>query len=265
MTSLRTAAAVLLVALASTVTLALASSADLAGGDALAPTQDDDGQKAPDKKSDAKADFEGDAFTLTTCPVSGEALGSMGEPIALTVEGRQVKLCCKGCVKRMKAEPAKYLEKVDEALVADQLRVYPSKTCIVSDEPLVEDGEDIGENVIVGNRLFRTCCGMCAKKLKKDPARYFAKLDKAVIAAQVKHYPLDTCIVATKSKLGSMGDPDQVVIANRLVQFCCAGCRKKFFADPAAHLAKLDAAWMKLHDEHGKAHEHDKGHGDGGQ
>ncbi len=264
MSHLRTAAAVLLVALASTSTIALALNSGAAESKSAATSQDDGDKKADKKKSDAKAESASDPYTLTTCPVSGEELGSMGEPIALTVEGRDVKLCCKSCVKRMKADPAKYFEKVDEALVADQLRVYPSKKCIVSDEPLFEDGEDIGENVIVGNRLFRTCCGMCAKKLKKDPTKYFAKLDKAVIAAQVEHYPLETCLVAGKSKLGSMGDPDQIVVANRLVQFCCASCRKKFFAEPAEYLAKLDAAWLKQHDAHKKAKGDGKDHDGGG-
>ena len=43
------------------------------------------------------------------CPVSGEELGSMGEPIKATHEGHTVNLCCKDCVKEFKSNPTKYL------------------------------------------------------------------------------------------------------------------------------------------------------------
>lgn len=51
----------------------------------------------------------------TICPVSGEELGSMGEPIVVTHEGKEVKLCCKSCIKKFNADPAKYSAKVHES------------------------------------------------------------------------------------------------------------------------------------------------------
>lgn len=53
-----------------------------------------------------------DSYPLSTCVVSGEALGSMGQPIIIYHEGVEVRLCCKGCVKKFNADPAKYLEKL---------------------------------------------------------------------------------------------------------------------------------------------------------
>jgi hypothetical protein len=41
------------------------------------------------------------------CPVTGEALGAMGPPPALTVEGRKVFLCCKGCESALRKDLAK--------------------------------------------------------------------------------------------------------------------------------------------------------------
>lgn len=46
-----------------------------------------------------------------TCPVSGQKLGSMGAPIVVQHEGREIRLCCAGCVRAFKANPAKYLTK----------------------------------------------------------------------------------------------------------------------------------------------------------
>ena len=47
-----------------------------------------------------------------TCPVTGEELGSMGDPIPVTVKGETVFVCCQGCVKKVQQNPDKYLAKV---------------------------------------------------------------------------------------------------------------------------------------------------------
>jgi hypothetical protein len=62
-----------------------------------------------------------------------------------------------------------------------------------------------------------------------------------VIAAQKPSYPLDTC-VQSGEPLGSMGDPVELVVDGRLVRLCCGGCKKGVLKDPAAAIAKVDAA-----------------------
>jgi YHS domain-containing protein len=54
-------------------------------------------------------------YPLKTCVVSGEKLGGMGDPYVFVHEGQEIKLCCKGCLKDFKKEPAKYLKKIEEA------------------------------------------------------------------------------------------------------------------------------------------------------
>jgi len=46
------------------------------------------------------------------CPVTGDMLGTMGEPIKVTVKDQVVWLCCEGCKKDLLADPAPYLEKL---------------------------------------------------------------------------------------------------------------------------------------------------------
>jgi hypothetical protein len=192
-------------------------------------------------------EMEVEPYTLTTCPVSGEPLGSMGDPIEVTVQERVVKLCCKGCTKKLEADPEKYLAVVDEAFAAQQRPYYMLDTCVVSGEPLAEDGKDIGVDVVVKNRLFRVCCEGCIKELKKDPARYRDALNEKIAAAQRAHYPLEHCLVrGEKGKLGSMGEPYEVVVGNRLARFCCKGCLPKFQEAPAKFLAQLDAVWAPV-------------------
>jgi len=54
-------------------------------------------------------------YTLKTCVVSGEKLGEMGDPFVYAYEGREIKFCCKGCLKDFNKEPDKYIKMIEEA------------------------------------------------------------------------------------------------------------------------------------------------------
>jgi Cu(I)/Ag(I) efflux system membrane fusion protein len=47
------------------------------------------------------------------CPVTRAKLGSMGEPILVEVKGRKVWTCCGACPPKLKAEPARYLARLE--------------------------------------------------------------------------------------------------------------------------------------------------------
>lgn len=46
------------------------------------------------------------------CPVTGNMLGSMGQPHPVTIKGKTVILCCPSCEERIRKEPDKYLAKL---------------------------------------------------------------------------------------------------------------------------------------------------------
>lgn len=46
------------------------------------------------------------------CPVMDEPLGGMGQPVKVMIGETPIFLCCKGCIKKIQAEPAKYLAMV---------------------------------------------------------------------------------------------------------------------------------------------------------
>lgn len=108
--------------LTSTV-LALALSAGLSARAQSAP--DKHAGHSADKKTPAPADSEIIAkaratYPLKACLVSDEALGSMGDAVAHIhrVAGkpdRVIFVCCSGCIDDFKADPAKYLKKLDAA------------------------------------------------------------------------------------------------------------------------------------------------------
>jgi len=61
------------------------------------------------------ADATADTYPLTTCVVSGEKLGSMGDPYVIQHQGTTVKFCCKSCLKDFNKEPEKYISMIKEA------------------------------------------------------------------------------------------------------------------------------------------------------
>lgn len=115
---------------------------------------------------------------------------------------------------------------------------YPLSTCIVSGETL----DDGAVSKQYDGREVRFCCEKCIKTFESDQATHLKKLDDAIIAAQMDAYPLVTCVVSGEELGGEMGDPKNVIVGNRLVRLCCNMCKKDLNTDPAAFIAKLDAA-----------------------
>lgn len=54
-------------------------------------------------------------YPLKTCVVSGESLGSMGKPFVYEYEGREVRFCCKSCLKDFNKNPKQFSKKIEEA------------------------------------------------------------------------------------------------------------------------------------------------------
>ena len=66
------------------------------------------------------ADKQGEAakpYPLNKCLVSGEKIGGDPDmkPHVFTVDGQEVKLCCKSCLKDFNKDKAKYMAKIQEA------------------------------------------------------------------------------------------------------------------------------------------------------
>ncbi|MGA2174835.1 MAG: hypothetical protein ABSH38_07625 [Verrucomicrobiota bacterium] len=53
-------------------------------------------------------------YPLTYCLVSGEKIGEMGKPAAITYKGQEIKFCCGDCVTDFKKDPDKFLKKLAE-------------------------------------------------------------------------------------------------------------------------------------------------------
>lgn len=179
----------------------------------------------------------GEAYPLTTCPISGSKLGSMGDPIVKVYDGREVRFCCKSCPPKFEKDIAKSMAKLDEAIMKDQGSLYPLKTSVVTGKDLPEKPFEF----VFGNRLVRLGGEGERADFLKDSKKYIGELDKAVIAAQGKDYPLKTCPVSNE-ELGGMGTPVDVVLGGRLIRLCCKSCKKDVESDPTKFIAMIDEA-----------------------
>lgn len=222
-------------------TVPAATFAQHEGHQAKAPVQEEGARKGEKRV--------GDPYPFSTCPVTGEQLGGMGEPFVKLYDGREVRFCCDGCTEGFEKDKAGNFAKLDEKIVKDQLPLYPLRTSVVSGKDLPEHPVDF----VFGNRLVRVRDEAERAEFQKDPKRHLAVLDTAVVAAQGAGYVLAACPVSGEEYGGAMGEPVDVVVAGRLVRLCCKGCKKDVETDPAKFVALVDAA------RKGEPHHDDKG------
>jgi len=156
------------------------------------------------------------------CPV-------MGNPVVFTVstmtdEG-PVYFCCPPCIKKYKADPKKYAEKVSEQrkVLANLPRVQVS--CPVTGKPIAKDSfvEHKGQK-------FFLCGPGCVKKFQKEPDKY-----KAGLAGG---YTYQTKCPVTDKEI----DPGVFTTLKngQKIYFCSKMCNKKFLDEPAKYAPNLD-------------------------
>lgn len=196
------------------------------------------------------------------CPVMGEAVNFA---ISASTDNGPVFFCCKRCVGKFEGNPDKYADDVVEQRKALAKRERVQTTCPVS-------GKSVDPKVYVehqGEKVF-LCCNGCAGKFKKNPDKFASALAKS--------YTYQTHCPVMKEEI------DPAVFASTAggnkIFFCCKGCDKKFFKNPAKYTANLAAQGFEFkpselvkagsdgrsgdgHDAHGhEGHGHD-GHDHG--
>ena len=184
---------------------------------------------------------------LPKCPV-------MDEPINLAVsvatDDGPVFFCCKDCVSKFQANPAKYATNVaaQRKALADRTKIQV--ICPVSKEPV--DLEVFVESE--GQKVF-FCCKGCVNKYQREPAKYASALANS--------FTYQTKCPVMKEDI----DPKSFATAGNgtKIYFCCKGCDKKFFADPAKYAPNLAAPGFTVNPKemtYGPAGE-EKGHDHG--
>jgi hypothetical protein len=70
-------------------------------------------------------------YPITSCPVSGEELGGMGEPVEVIEGNYLVRLCCAGCGKAVHADPSATIAKL-EAFYSEKVGETEAETTEVA-------------------------------------------------------------------------------------------------------------------------------------
>ena len=96
------------------------------------------------------------------CPVSGKPVD--GKTFA-EHDGKKIGVCCKGCVGKYEADPAKF-----SAALANSY-TYQTKCPVMGGEISPESFTTVS-----GDRKIFYCCDGCDKKLHGDPAKYLPNL-----------------------------------------------------------------------------------------
>ncbi|MFT5522450.1 MAG: hypothetical protein ACI9G1_000184 [Pirellulaceae bacterium] len=108
------------------------------------------------------------------CPVSGQQLGSHGQPIKAMVGEEEVFLCCKGCLKGS----------VNQQHWAT---IHANFTKAQAICPVMK--KNLPNNpkwTIVQGQIIYICCPPCTKKIAADPATYLTKVNELYAAAVSK-------------------------------------------------------------------------------
>ena len=124
-----------------------------------------------------------DAYPLDHCIVSGQQLGSMGDPVVYNHNGREIQFCCQGCVRTFEKDPDNFLKKMDEAIIEAQKESYPFTTCPIIGKELGGMGEPV--DYVYNNQLVRFCCNSCVSKFEENPDKYL-KIFEATASPQME-------------------------------------------------------------------------------
>jgi YHS domain-containing protein len=129
-----------------------------------------------------------------------------------------------------------------DAAHAEQKAEYVGDPYPLATDPVT--GEKLADDAITHvheQRQLRFNSEKNVETFTADPAKYLKAVDAKLVEMQKEHYPLKTCPVSG-GELGSMGEPIDIIVGNRLVRLCCAGCEKQVRDNPTPVIEKLDAA-----------------------
>ena len=120
-------------------------------------------------------------YPAGNCPVmSDETLPDPRGPEAkdadnIIVGNQLVRVCCGKCVRKVNADPERFVRGAERAIIKAQAKDYPLATCPVSGQPI----EGNGHEFVIASRLVRTCCPKCEPAVRADPLATLAKIDAA--------------------------------------------------------------------------------------
>lgn len=110
------------------------------------------------------------------CPVMG---GKINRNHYVDVQGKRVYVCCPGCIDKIKADPAKYIRKLEDQGVEVEQAPKPQTHC-----PVMGGKINKAQYIDVHGKRIYVCCPGCIPTIKKTPGKYIEKLEKQGITLE---------------------------------------------------------------------------------
>lgn len=170
----------------------------------------------------------------TVCPVMD---GKIDKALFVDFNGKRIYVCCEGCIDILKADPAKYIKKLETQEITLATTQVLQTVCPVMDSK-INKAMYVDFN---GKRVY-VCCEGCIDKVKADPAKYIKKLEAQGITVARTPGKQTLCPVAgTKIDKAVYVDVD-----GKRIYLCCKGCGATIKADPSKYIGKLESEGVIL-------------------
>ena len=176
------------------------------------------------------------AKAQVNCPIMGMPVDASME--STVVDGRQIFVCCPPCIKKIQADTATAIAKVNHengryiqqglAKQNEALQIAAQKICPVSGQLLGSMGQPVKVQVGESETAF-LCCNACTGK--KIDAGFWQQAQKNLAAAQ------GVCPVMGQAVDASM---EFAVVNGRKIFVCCPPCIDKISKSPTEFTLKLN-------------------------
>lgn len=180
------------------------------------------------------------------CPVAEFALGSMGVPPKVEVNGQTIFLCCEGCRESLLEKPEEYLarlEELKEKPVGQEDEEFEMDLPSFEGMQMMESEDDRASGFSMALVPPPLAMENDADSSASDQ-KYAAVLQKLTPEDQQLARRQKICPVA-EMPLGSMGQPIKVDVKGQPVFICCEGCRDSLLDNPDKYLANLPREGIK--------------------
>ncbi|MBK6767315.1 MAG: hypothetical protein IPG71_13775 [bacterium] len=116
-------------------------------------------------------------YPLAVCPISGEELGEMGDPVTNVYGGREVTFCCKNCVGTFEKDLAASMKALDKQIIETLSVTYPTDVCLGCGDPISAMGKPYAH--LYKNQLIMLCCKECVASFEGNTAVALGALEEA--------------------------------------------------------------------------------------
>ena len=170
----------------------------------------------------------------TTCPVMG---GKINKDLHVDHEGRRIYVCCPGCFPKLKADPAKYIRKLEAEGITLAKATTPQTTCPVT-------GKKISKKLYVDHQRKRiyVASRRARRTVKKDPAKYIKQIEAQGITLDEAVNPQTSCPIMHQPINKNL----YVDYQGKRLYVCCHACVAEARRNPAKYIKQLEAAGITL-------------------